>query len=162
MFELNSTIEETLILNSDSVNEYCNTECKMVYFLDVVDENDNIIYESKFKLNEKYGYTFEDTPSYVINFNMIMDDIANNCIDDLGRIRPSLGIVDAHDNKEESNLEFVPKFRYTITPSNLCSHQYYFDITLPNPAIDYEKHLKFRGLIVGYISEKLKSFGFYG
>lgn len=167
MFELSPVIKETIHLNFDSVMAYSRNKDNMFYFLDVVklDNTDDIvevIQESYFSLNQQTHITFEDDPIDVIDFQLIMDDIADVCFDDLGRQRPVIGIVDVCDNKEDSNLEMVPHFRYNIIANESVSHQYYFEIDVPNPAVDYEKYLKFRKLIVGYIQSELESFGYYG
>jgi len=167
MLELSPIITETIHINFESVLAYCRNKDNVVHFLDVVklDDMDNIIeviQESYFSLNQQTHLTFEDDPSDVIDFQLIMDDISNVCFDDMGRKRPKIGIVDAYDNKDDSNLEMVPKFSYDIVCQAWNSHQYYFDITLPNPAVDYDNYMKFRKLIVEYIQSELESFGFYG
>lgn len=160
MFELSKIIEEVVFLDFETVKAYENNRDNMGYFLDTMDDNENVIENSYFSINQKYHRTFEDDPSDVIDFSLIMDDISSKCFDINGRIRPLIGIVDAYDDKEDSNLEFVPKFRYAITSNQWNSHQYYFTIELPNPAIDLQKYLKFRGLIVTYIQDELESFGY--
>lgn len=150
-------IEETLILDFEKVKEYVNNKDNMVHFLDVVDEDDNVIEESYFSVNQTRHLTFEDDPLDVVNFELILKDISDKCFDKFGRLRPKIGIVDAYDDIN-SNLNFVPKFRYEI--NYVYSHGIYFTIELPNPSIDYDEYQKFRKLIVEYIESELESFGY--
>lgn len=151
-------IEETLILDFEKVKEYVNNKDNMVYFLDVVDEDDNVIEESYFSVNQTRYLTFENDPLDVVDFELILKDISDKCFDKFGRLRPKIGIVDAYDDDINSNLNFVPKFGYEI--NYVYSHSIYFTIELPNPSIDYDEYQKFRKLIVEYIESELESFGY--
>lgn len=166
MFTPDDMIEESLILNFDSIMEYERDKNNMIHFLDVIKEdedgNETVIQESYFSINQKVYRTFEDDPTDVNDFTLIMDDICEKCLDEFGRLRPSKGIVDAYDDTEHSNLNLVPKYRFSIERQSNYAHQYYFVISLPNPAIDYNKYLKFRELMLNYIQTELESFGFYG
>lgn len=165
MFELSPVIEEVISLDFEKVKEYINNKDNMIHFLDVIveDENGNetVTEESYFSINQQYHRTFEDDPSDVIDFILIMDDICSVCFDEHRRKRPTIGIVDSYDDTLDSNLNFVPKFKYDISRNSDLSHQYYFIIELPNPAIDYTKYTEFRSFILGYIQEELESFGYH-
>lgn len=82
----------------------------------------------------------------------LMDYVTSFCIDNEGRVRKSAGIIAAVGSDD---LNFVPRVRFDINCSPWNAHDYYVEIELPNPAVDFAHYQRIREAFVSEIKKRL-------
>lgn len=87
-------------------------------------------------------------------FDTLTSHITDFCVDTEGHVCKSVGFINVGSSTLHNN-DYVPRHRFDIRFGPWNAHNYYVEITLPNPAIDYDYYLLIRRAFIDELSSRL-------